>query len=71
MRSDLYAVTIEEKQDALKLDDYEAELGFHPVWMTFDEALQANMGCPSPKRWTKLYTKILGIMKHEWESGDE
>lgn len=71
MRSDFYDVMIKEKQDALKLDDYEAELGFHPVWMTIDEALQANMDCPSPKRWTKRDTKILGIMKHEWENGDE
>jgi len=71
MRSDFYAVTIKERQDALRLDDYEAQLGFHPVWMTIEEALQANRVCPFPKRWTKRDSKILGWLKHEWEKGDE
>ena len=71
MRSDFYAVTIEEKQDALRLDDYEAELGFHPVWLTLDEAIRANKECPSPKRWTKRDSRILAILKHEWEKHDE
>lgn len=63
MRSDYYEVVIENIQGDLKLDDYEAELGFHPVWMTIDQALYANSNCVNPKRWTIRDAKILNFLK--------
>ncbi|TFG82527.1 MAG: GNAT family N-acetyltransferase [Erysipelotrichales bacterium] len=65
MRSDYYAAEIEEIQATLKLDDYEAELGFHPVWITLDQAITANRNCAHPKRWTKRDLEILTFLKHQ------
>lgn len=42
MVSDYYACTVGEECLALKLDDYEAKLGFRPVWISVRAALQAN-----------------------------
>jgi RimJ/RimL family protein N-acetyltransferase/8-oxo-dGTP pyrophosphatase MutT (NUDIX family) len=63
MRSDYYEVKVEETQTDLKLDDYEAKLGFHPVWMTLDQAIEANEKCKEPQRWTQRDTKILSFLK--------
>jgi RimJ/RimL family protein N-acetyltransferase/8-oxo-dGTP pyrophosphatase MutT (NUDIX family) len=65
MRSDYYEATVSTAQDSLKLDDYEARLGFHPVWMTLDQAIDANEKCTEPKRWTKRDSKILGFLKSD------
>lgn len=64
MRSDYYAVDIHSKQKKLKLDDYEADLGFHPVWIDLDQAIQLNRNCVHPQRWTKRDLKILTFLKH-------
>ncbi|MGB7593958.1 MAG: GNAT family N-acetyltransferase [Erysipelotrichaceae bacterium] len=67
MRSDYYEVIVEATQAPLNLDDYEAELGFHPVWMTLDQAIEANETCLNPKRWTLRDTKILYFLKQARE----
>jgi len=68
MRSDYYEVTIEATQQPLNLDDYEAELGFHPVWLTLNQAIEANENCLEPKRWTIRDTKILTFLKQAEEA---
>ncbi len=62
-RSDYYEAEVEDSQVELKLDDYEAELGFHPVWITLDNAIKVNQHCVEPKRWTKRDLKILMMLK--------
>jgi RimJ/RimL family protein N-acetyltransferase/8-oxo-dGTP pyrophosphatase MutT (NUDIX family) len=68
MRSDYYDIEVEEQRTELNLDDYEAGLGFHPVWMTLDQAIEANEKCVAPKRWTKRDTRILRFLKHVEET---
>lgn len=64
MRSDYYIVCIVSRQQPLHLDDYEAALGFHPVWISLDQAIQVNLRCVDPQRWTKRDLKILIFLKH-------
>lgn len=42
MASYYYQGTVENGLGTQKLDDYEQELGFVPVWISIDNALQAN-----------------------------
>ncbi|MBU0928144.1 MAG: NUDIX domain-containing protein [Spirochaetes bacterium] len=42
MRSSYYLVTVEETGLDLRLDDYEARLGFSPRWVGLDEAIALN-----------------------------
>ena len=42
MESHYYVVVLSEEQGEQKLDDYEQNMGFTPVWMSIDEAICAN-----------------------------
>ncbi|WP_066496710.1 NUDIX hydrolase [Abyssisolibacter fermentans] len=42
MVSYYYLCEISDEQTALNLDDYEAELGFYPVWIDINRAIQSN-----------------------------
>lgn len=42
MVSDYYPCTLHDTISSQNLDDYEAELGFCPVWITAEDALKAN-----------------------------
>jgi RimJ/RimL family protein N-acetyltransferase/8-oxo-dGTP pyrophosphatase MutT (NUDIX family) len=64
MRSDYYEASVANNPIELELDAYEAELGFHPVWMTLDEAIEANLNCTHPQRWTIRDLKVLTFLKH-------
>jgi 8-oxo-dGTP diphosphatase len=53
----------------LHLDDYEARLGFHPVWVHPTHALLANRQVLASDRvplWTERDTAILQILLDEW-----
>jgi len=56
---------LEEKKQ--NLDTYEMEMGFIPVWINIDEAIEQNkkilekQDCP---RWTKRETKVLEYIKN-------
>lgn len=48
------------------LDDYEAKLGFQPVWVEVDSAIQTNnsrLEQPEPPRWTVRDTFMLKYIK--------
>ncbi len=43
MTSDYFICALGETQGPQKLDDYEADLGFQPAWITIGDALAENM----------------------------
>jgi len=42
MTSHYYICEIDEKQGALRLDEYEKDLNFHPVWLQISDAIKTN-----------------------------
>ncbi len=55
----------------LDLDDYEEELGFRPVWVSIEKALEANIKVlaesnPAP-RWTRREVFVLEILLNEYQ----
>jgi 8-oxo-dGTP pyrophosphatase MutT (NUDIX family) len=57
-----------------KLDDYERDLGFTPVWIMTDQALQNNLKLletpeKSNPRWTKREAFVLGLLKEQIKNG--
>lgn len=53
----------------LRLDDYEARLGFHPVWISPADALRANrrvLASDYVPLWTERDTAVLQILMDEW-----
>jgi 8-oxo-dGTP pyrophosphatase MutT (NUDIX family) len=68
MDSYYYLCEIEPKFSAPRFDVYEQELGFSPVWVDVDTAIEANMAIlKSPTleqpRWTKRDTWMLKYVK--------
>ena len=64
MTSRYYLCTVDKEEiSEQELDDYEADLGFTPVWITPDDALKANEKIlaedGSPPVWTKRETRFL------------
>ena len=56
MTSHYYLCAVAEGLGAQNLDDYEADLGFEPVWMPLDEALRSNrflLESASPPEWLR------------------
>jgi len=51
MKSYYYMCTVSEEKSTQSLDEYEAELGFIPRWVSLDEAIKIN------QRTTKLNDK--------------
>ncbi len=61
-----YFCEIDGKMGALNLEDYEEELGFQPVWVDVEKALEANKRIltetsPIP-RWTRREAFILSLL---------
>ena len=57
-----------------KLDDYERDLGFTPVWIETNQALKNNLKLlESPERlnprWTKREAFVLGLLKEQIKNG--
>lgn len=68
MTSRYYYCRLSAGSDELELDDYEQALGFRPVWVDVDTALQANLArLRSADRpgldWTQREAFILGELK--------
>lgn len=68
MTSTYFVCTINGKLTAQKLDQYEEDLGFLPVWIDVDAAIQANkilMASPDHKlpRWTPRDTFVLETVR--------
>ena len=64
MVSDYYLCQVIEKRNDLKLDRYEQELGFHPVWVTISEAITQNKKVFASKKnnvskWTEREIFVL------------
>ncbi|MBN2540062.1 MAG: NUDIX domain-containing protein [Bacilli bacterium] len=71
MRSIYYLVEIGPKQSELNLGKYETELGFHPSWVTLDEAIQTNserVRLGSKHRWTERELFMLRYIQDNLET---
>jgi len=69
MTSYYYRCEIDPVLGEQHLDDYEAELGFVPVWVDIDAAIENNRsllasGKPT-ERWVRRETQVLEIIKAE------
>ncbi|MGD9910193.1 MAG: NUDIX hydrolase [Candidatus Izemoplasmatales bacterium] len=42
-----YFCSVFDGQSTLNLDDYEIEYGYHPIWVTLEEAIEQNQNVPS------------------------
>ena len=73
MASYYYCCQIRPAFGVQHLDDYEEELGFRPVWVDVDTALQANQelllaGNADLPRWTLRETYLLGEIKKQLQN---
>ena len=71
MTSYYFICTIEAGCVKQKLDDYEKELGFRPIWTDIDTAIQANTKLIQSSRaniprWTPRETFVLEVLKQKW-----
>lgn len=70
IKSYYYLCTLSDNFTSNNLDDYEAQLGFQPVWITIDQAIQANERflddtTREKKGWEKRETFVLKILREE------
>jgi 8-oxo-dGTP pyrophosphatase MutT (NUDIX family) len=66
MTSHYYLCEVEGKFGAQKLDGYEQELGFQPVWIDIDEAIRLNkalLHSNEPPRWLRREIFVLEYMR--------
>lgn len=68
MISHYYQCRVLENQTEQKLDAYEAELNFCPIWISLEEAIKQNEGIlareeKSKNRWVDRETIVLKIIK--------
>lgn len=69
MVSRYYICTVHDGSYAQKLDPYEQDLGFQPVWVDITTAIQVNsevllnQARPAP-RWTKRDTYVLQLLQN-------
>lgn len=73
MLSVYYNCRIDIKLGNLHLDPYESELGFAPVWVSIQDALQANQSvlqAARPPRWTQRETLVLRILASQRSLND-
>jgi len=62
MTSHYYFCRVGDGFDAQKLDDYERDLGFKPVWVNIDDAISANrllIDSQTPPDWLKREIFVL------------
>jgi 8-oxo-dGTP pyrophosphatase MutT (NUDIX family) len=72
MKSNYYLCEVGEIFAGQKLDDYEADLGFCPVWIDIDEASAANQAITqvvdiNEIPWLRRETFILELLRRELE----
>ena len=66
MTSYYYHCDVEDGFGAQKLDGYEQELGFRPVWINIDEAIRLNKALLSSDKtpeWLRREIFILGYIR--------
>ena len=71
MTSSYYRCTIDPILHTQSLDPYERDLGFRPVWVTIDQAIDTNremLGSSRPDipRWTARDTLVLELIRQHW-----
>ncbi|MBI9048123.1 MAG: NUDIX domain-containing protein [Anaerolineaceae bacterium] len=71
MTSTYYPCQITDQFTALQLDQYEIDLGFHPVWVTIPEAILTNQivlhrKTPPAPRWTRRDLFVLEQLLAEY-----
>ena len=64
-----YICKIEGRTGTLSLDDYEEDLGFQPLWVDVNTALETNRNVlvesiPAP-RWTRREVFVLEMLKRK------
>jgi len=62
MISDYYLCEVNDEKYPLDLDDYEKELGFCPLWISIEEAIQRNTELIKNKSNTKWIKRELMIL---------
>lgn len=68
MTSYYFCCTVDGSAVPVRLDPYEAELGFTPVWIGMGDAIAANeriLAAGSHPRWTPRDTFVLKILRDE------
>jgi 8-oxo-dGTP pyrophosphatase MutT (NUDIX family) len=68
MKSSYYLCTVGSEFNHQKLEAYEADLGFRPVWISIEAAIAANRAIPQPRdpneiRWLKRETFVLELLR--------
>lgn len=76
MTSRYYVCRVKADFGRQRLDDYEAALGFTPVWISLDEAIAANRAVlhdalRTPPRWTARETFVLEYLREHRLSESE
>ena len=66
MTSYYYQCEVQDGSGVQKLDDYEQNLGFVPVWINLDQVIQANkslLSIPEPPEWLRREIFVLEYLK--------
>ena len=66
MESTYYPCDVDDEVHAQRLDDYERELAFEPIWITLDEAIEANkrvLAAGSARTWVLRETRVLAALR--------
>ena len=72
MTSVYYVCRVGGELSAQRLDNYERDLGLHPVWIDIDEAIRSNTALLSSGDhlpWTKRETFVLKLVKQHLIEG--
>ena len=66
MTSYYYQCEVQDGFGSQKLDDYEVNLGFEPVWIKLDRAMELNkvlLNVPHPPKWLDREVLVLEYLK--------
>lgn len=69
MTSYYYVCEVNPELGPTCLDDYEADLGFHPIWVDINRAIENNCALMKSgrrlERWVRRETRVLEIIRDE------
>ena len=68
MTSYYYQCEVQDGFGSQKLDDYEVNLGFEPVWINLDQAMGLNkvlLNVPHPPKWLDREVLVLEYLKRK------
>jgi hypothetical protein len=63
MTSHYYRCDVEGEFEAQKLDDYEREMGFEPVWIDIDETIRLNKALLRVDDWVQREIFVLEYIR--------